>query len=172
MTFAATRLIGRLRRTSAQRLDAAAEAWRARTGRERVLIAVMALVLAAAGTYGIVVDPALHARASVRADIAALDRALAESRNAEAQSISEAGVSEPAAVRLNALAAQAGLEIARLETNGARHAVSLNDAPFTAVAGWIADLEQAPGLTVVELSAERRPTPGVVSADIEIEGRS
>ena len=151
--------------------DAATAIWSARAGRERVLLIVMGVVLTAATLQICVIQPALEARSRLKAEIAELDEALARTRGLSALSESEPVSSQPAAMRLNQLAADQELDIARLQTEGSRHTVTLADAPFSTVSDWLAAVEKAPGLSITALQLERRPTPGLVSTRAEIEGQ-
>lgn len=163
--------LARLRSGASPLLDQAKTAWDGRSGREQALLAAMAVCLVLAGAYTLAVAPALQSRADIRADIARLDHALAQTRGAEPVAAPGAADARPASVRLTTLAADEGLSILRLEETGARRTIVLEDAPFEVVARWIVGIERAPDLTVVGLSVERRPTPGLVSTRIEIEGR-
>ncbi|MEQ8435359.1 MAG: type II secretion system protein GspM [Oceanicaulis sp.] len=151
-------------------LERARAQWRGRSGREQGLIALMAACLAAAALHLLVLTPTLQARAGLRADIGRLDAALAVARGAAPVEARGAPDSRPAAVRLNLLAAEHGLAIARLEDDGVSQTLVLEDAPFDAVALWVAAVESTPDLSVTQLSLERRPTPGLVATRAEIEG--
>lgn len=164
------RPIERLAVTMAPWLERVRGQWRGRSGRERGLIVLMALCLAAAALHLLVLAPTLQARAGLHADIGRLDAALAVARSAAPVEARAQPDRRPAAVRLNLLAAEHGLAIARLEDDGASQTLVLEDAPFEAVARWIAAVERTPDLSATQLSLERRPTPGLVSTRAEIEG--
>lgn len=64
----------------------------------------------------------------------------------------------------NASALAAGLKLQRFEPEGERRVrVTLENAVFTDVMGWIVDLEQRNGVTVESFSADGQPQPGIVN---------
>lgn len=162
--------LARLSAAAAPWLERAHSQWRGRSGREQGLIVLMALCLAAAALHLLVLAPTLQARAGLRAEIGQLDAALAVARGVALVEARAAPDSRPAAVRLNLLAAEHGLAIARLEDDGMSQTLVLEDAPFEAVARWVVAVERTPDLSVTQLSLERRPTPGLVATRAGIEG--
>lgn len=138
-----------------------------RTRRERLLLAVMAVLLGAALVwYGIVTpvqtwrdsaaerrDAAAVALASVEADIARIEGAREPGRGAGGEPI------EPLLLRT---AEQAGLTMARRqpESDGS-YTVWLEAAPPEAAFGWIATLEAAHGVTVTNLTALKSAAGGL-----------
>lgn len=70
----------------------------------------------------------------------------------------------PIATRVTSSAEDAGLSLRRLEPEGDRLRVSLEDSEFNGVVAWISRLEADEGLILVSAEIERRIEPGVVSA--------
>ena len=61
------------------------------------------------------------------------------------------------------------LTIRRLEPEGPRVRVVLEDAPFDAVILWLDAVQRDQGLRVSEIEITRRPAPGVVNAVLALE---
>ncbi len=151
---------------------AAGRWWGDRTTRERWLIGVMLAVAAIVGVERLVWHPLLLARQTALIDIARYDRIAAQLRAAGPD------VARIAAARSGSLssvvterAAKAGLTIARIEPQGADVVVSLDGVGFDALADWLAALDRDAGVTVVDLKADRRPDPGVVTAQVTLTER-
>ena len=151
----------------------AAAAWfDERSRRERALLGVLAVVLTLALLVQLVWRPLIVARDTARADIARYDRIAAQLRAAGPD------VARVAAARTGTLstvvterAAKAGLTIARIEPQGNQVAVSLDSVGFDAVVDWLAALDRDAGVIVVDLKVERRPDPGVVTAQVTLAER-
>lgn len=158
-------------RRAAARL-AVARWWRDRTSRERWLLAGLGAVALAAGLDVLVWHPLVAARQAAQAEIARDDRIAAELRIAGPE------VARIAAARRGSLAtvvtdraARAGLTIARLEPQGASVAVGLDGVAFDALIDWLAALDHDAGVVVVDLKVDRRPDPGLVTAQVTLAER-
>lgn len=62
-----------------------------------------------------------------------------------------------------------GLTINRLQPEGGRVRVTLEDAPFDAVLLWVEALQRDHALRPIDLTLTRRPTPGVVATNLMVE---
>ena len=125
--------------------------------------------MAAAGWAG-VVRPALDLRAAsltrisqVETVSAALDRLPATFAAAPAAEL------PPLRTRVTDAARSAGLDIRRLDPQGAAISVTLDDVPFAALVGWLDRLTTTARVRVLSAEIGRRPTPGVVTARLVLE---
>lgn len=75
----------------------------------------------------------------------------------------------PLAARVTETAAPFGLPLRRLEPEGRRIRVTIDEADFITVLTWIAEMESSASLRLTGLEADRRPAPGVVSVRLVLE---
>jgi general secretion pathway protein M len=137
--------------------------WNDRSPRERVLLAIMAALLAALLLWLGVLRPLAAARAQ-----AGLDASAAAARRAEAQALVAAIRARPAATgaavldTLGRRLAEAGLEATRLEAQGPGQA-ELEIAAINGrlLLGWASGLEARDGLVVEQFEASRNPDQSV-----------
>lgn len=141
------------------------------SARERaLLLLVLPLVLLLAGwRFGWVPLEAL--RESREAEIATW-RLVAEAASAastgpgpEAAPVDAA----PFAARVTSSAEAAGLSLSRLEPEGDRLRVTVEEAPFAQVVLWISDLEAEQGVLLAAIEMDRRTAPAAVSARLLLE---
>jgi general secretion pathway protein M len=151
---------------------AATQWWNDRTSRERWLLGILAAVAIVVGLDRLVWHPLDAARTAALAEIARDDRIAVQLR------VAGPDVARIAAARTGTLstlvtdrAAKAGLTIARIEPQGANVAVSLDGVGFDALIDWLAALDRDAGVTVVDLKVDRRPDPGVVTAQVTLTER-
>lgn len=156
---------GALRR----RLDEAGVWFRARSPRERILICAMAVLLVGYGLFEFVWRPVSAIREDAAAEIVRLERAMAALRavdpGAEAGPASP-GSGLPPSTAVTRSAATLGLGIRRLEPDGGGLRVSLDEASADVILAWLALLETDHGLRVATIRMDRRPAPGLVTAEI------
>ncbi len=147
-----------------------AQRWLAqRTVRERRLLAALAAVVAAALLWALVWQPLARAHAKAAADIHAYDALIAQLRVAGPDVARVAATRRvSAATVINDSASRTGLTIRRLEPQGARTEVTLEEVPFDKLTEWLAGLERDAGLTVAAIKIERRPAPGVVTVQLTL----
>ena len=146
--------------------------WGDRSARERWLLGVLSLVLLTAGLDRLVWHPLAAAKAASIAEIDRDDRIAAQLR------VAGPDVARIAAARNGTLstlvterAARAGLTVARIEPQGANVAVSLEGVGFDPLVDWLVALDRDAGVGVVDLKVERRPDPGVVTAQVTLTER-
>ena len=158
------------------RLDPAIAWWEGRTRRERILLGVMAALLAAViAWYGVIAPigawkaDAAQRRAEAASDLQSVEADIAR-LNAAATG-APVGAGEPIEPLLIRTAEAAGLTIDRqqAEADGAQTAW-LQAVPAPAVFGWIAQLEQAHGVAVSSLTALKSPTGS--GLDVQVSFRS
>lgn len=137
--------------------------WNDRSPRERVLLAIMAALLAALLLWLGVLRPLAAAR-----EQASRDASAAAERHAQAQSLVAAIRARPAASgasvldMLNRRLAEAGLQAARLEAEGPGQAVvEIAAVNGRLLLGWASGLEARDGLVIEELEATRNPDQSV-----------
>ena len=140
-----------------------------RSVRERWLIGLFALVLVAVGFERGVWHPLALARQEALIEIARDDRIAAQLRVAgpDVARIAAARSGTLSAI-VTARAAKAGLAIARIEPQGDTVTVSLDGVAFDALVDWLAALDHDAGIGIVDLKVDRRPDPGVVSAQVTL----
>lgn len=139
--------------------------WRARSLRERALLAAAALLLALAAVHGSLLRPLLDARAEARARIAEYERSLALLAAAPPPEAAPA-LEGSATALLTESAAEFGLTILRIEPDGAGAGLVLADAPFADLIEWIGAVERQTGLRLTRAQLDRRPEPGIVGANL------
>lgn len=137
--------------------------WAQRSGRERLLIGLMLVLLAGLIFWLLIVRPLGALRDNANAEASA-----AAARLAEAQALVAAIKARPAANpapvidTLGRRLAEAGLQPTRLEAQGPGQAV-LEVAAINGrlLIGWAAALEQRDGLVIEQLEASRNPDQSV-----------
>lgn len=144
--------------------------WEARNRRERLLLLVL---LAVAGVWLIsaaVWQPLQSARLRLGDQIARQDRALSvlQSQPISAEPLTEPDDRPLANVITDSVAAFQ-LTIRRLEPEGPRVRVVLEDAAFDAVILWLDAVQRDKGLRVSMIEMSRRPAPGVVNVELALE---
>ena len=145
--------------------------WARRSPRERWLLVGLAAVAALYGVIVGVAQPLLAGRAAALAAIAEHDRALAAlaALPAEAETAPSRSAALPVAGVLTQTAPDFDLAIRRIEPEGAGARLVLDDAEFAGVLLWIEELERDHGLRLTAIEMDRRPEPGVVSAQMSFE---
>lgn len=138
--------------------------------REQVMVIGAAALLLGAVGYSGIWQPTTEAR---RADLAAIndiDIAMMQVRAApETLRQPTASRTQPLAAVIAETAPRFALAVQRIdpEADGAR--VTLDEADFAALLLWIAALETDHAVLVTAARIERRPAPGLVSAEITLE---
>ncbi|WP_439150290.1 type II secretion system protein GspM [Sulfitobacter sp.] len=135
-----------------------------------VLIALPLVTLFAGYQYGWV--PLSEARMAARAEIRGyqtLIAAVENQGNQPAQLGSVPVITTPLATRITDSANLAGVLVRRLEPEGAMVRVSLDDAPYDTVIGWIAAMETDAAIALVALEMDRKTAPGIVAARLTLE---
>ena len=144
--------------------------WEARVPRERWLLSVLMVVLGIWLIFAAVWQPLQSARLRLGDQISRQDRALSvlQSQPAavETETVSD---DRPLANVITDSVAAFQLTIRRLEPEGPRVRVVLEDAPFDAVILWLDAVQRDRGLRVSEIEITRRPAPGVVNAVLALE---
>lgn len=137
--------------------------WNDRSPRERVLLAIMAALLALLLIWLLVLRPLAAAR-----EQAGLDASAAAARRAEATKLIAAIRARPAADgapvldTLSRRLAEAGLQPSRLEAQGPGQAVvEIAAVNGRLLLGWASGLEARDGLVIDQLEATRNPDQSV-----------
>ena len=139
--------------------------WGRRSGRERVLLAVMASGLAAYLLFVGAARPLHAARGEALATIARHEAVLARLA-ALPEGIAPVASGEP----VTAIVTESGydLTIRRIEAEGEGARLEIEDAGFPELVLWIEELERAHGLRLITIEIERRPEPGLVGARLTL----
>ncbi len=164
-------LLGRARRL------APSAAWRAkvqawfglRTPRERMLVAGAAVMLLVVGLFFGVWQPLSAMRAAALADISRYATMTARLQGVGPEAFATNASRVAPATLITQSAGSLGLTIRRLEPEGSRIRIALEEADFDQVIVWLDTLESDHSLRVVSLEMDRRPAPGVVSARVVLE---
>ena len=143
------------------------------SGRERTLVlALLPLSVIAMGYLGLW-QPVQAARAAYRVDIGAYAQLSATVAAMQAQPAlprtATAGEGLPLSTRITQSAEAAGLQLRRLEPEGDRIAVTLDNAAYASVILWLSDLEVGQSVLLVQIDLDRRVAPGTVSARLLLE---
>lgn len=140
-----------------------------RSPRERWLIAGLGLVALAYVVIQLIWLPMAEARAEARRDIALYERLQMRLAASDTLATPPAGRSTSPAAAVTASAEARGLSIRRLEPEGTRLRIDLQDVAYDSLILWIDDLADTHGLGVVSAEIERRPAPGMVAAQLTVE---
>lgn len=144
--------------------------WADRTPRERWLLTGAGVALSVWVLVALIWQPMQDRREAASRQIALYDRALVALQSGDAPVAPTAPVDTRA---LNAIVTEAaggfGLTIRRLEPEGERIRVTVDDAAFQTVILWLEALARDSGLRATELNLSRRPAPGVVNATLLLE---
>ena len=145
--------------------------WEARAWRERLLLALLMVVIATWLAFAVILQPLHVAHGRLGDEIARYERALSV---LQSQPVVTAPVSAPDDRPLNIVitetAAAFQLTIRRLEPDGARIRVVLDEAPFDAVVLWLEAAQRDQGLRVTELEMTRRPAPASLMLPSHLKG--
>lgn len=145
--------------------------WDGRTPRERRMLAVMAVLLAAMFVWLAVIRPALtwraeaaHQRTIAEADLAAVHAGLGqlEPKPAGASATTDAGGLEPLVIQT---AGAAGLTITTGMDPSGRLGFRVASGSSAAIFGWLAGLQTAHGVEVVSLGVVEN-----TDATLQVEG--
>ena len=137
--------------------------------RERTLILVAGAAAILAAGYAFWWEPQAQERARARLEIERMDR-----MSARLEAVGEAGMPAlpPAPRNLTAIIAETArardIAIRRLEPEGELARLTLQEAEFDALMGWLSELETDHAVQIAAIEIERRPEPGVVLARITL----
>ena len=139
------------------------------SGRERVLLLLVlpAVLLLVGFRFGW--EPLRDLRVAREIEIANYRLVTQAAAQARTQAPAAEPDSTPFAARVTQGAEAAGLELRRIEPEGERLRVAVEDAPFAQVLLWIADLEAERRVTLAAIELDRRIAPGTVSARLLLE---
>ena len=139
------------------------------TARERWLLVLGGVAVLFWIAFTLVWQPIQARREALGGQIAFYERAIAALQAAPVPTT--VAPSDPRS--LNAIVADASrqfdLSILRLEPEGNRIRVTLEDAAFPSVILWLKAMQQDSGLRASELDMTRRPAPGIVNATLVLE---
>ncbi|QDA36476.1 type II secretion system protein M [Paracoccus liaowanqingii] len=141
-----------------------------RTPRERWLLGIGAAVLLVWVAVTLIWQPVQSRRHAASQQIALYDRALVA---LQMGSVPAAPAGPVDARALNAIVTEAAsgfdLTIRRLEPEGERIRVTVDDAAFQTLVLWLEAMARDSALRATELDLSRRPAPGVVNATMVLE---
>jgi general secretion pathway protein M len=138
-----------------------------RTPREKMLLAVLVAILTLWLAVTLGLAPLLAARRDMAARIPRIERALEMVHQAPVPE--EAADPRPLAALVTDGAATLGLSISRLQPQGNKVDLTLEDAAFETVLLWIEAMERDGGLRLSDLALTRRAAPGIVGAALTVE---
>ncbi|MGR3467242.1 MAG: type II secretion system protein GspM [Shimia sp.] len=139
--------------------------------RERLLVFAVLPVALLVALYQFAWLPLADLRAEHSARIADYRTVTVAAATMDSAPVVQAAPADPRplATRITATAQAAGLPLRRLEPEGPRIRVLVEDAPFADLIAWIAEMETGAGLRLVSLEVDRRAAPGTVSARLILE---
>lgn len=145
---------------------ALAQRWQGMSGRERRLVAVAAVVLTVGLVWGLLVDPALNARARLSKELPELRTQLGQidTLAAEAKRLGGVGGARiaPGQVReeLERSVGAAGLRgnLSKVQVEGSRIDMQFDDVPFGTWLGWLDGVQRTLRLRVAQVSVSRMGT--------------
>ncbi|MGL5011221.1 MAG: type II secretion system protein GspM, partial [Paracoccaceae bacterium] len=144
--------------------------WAARTARERVLLACLAVVCLGYALIVGVWQPLQRQRDGMSSDIARYMRTAEALSAAAAQGVAfvTPASDAPLPAVITDTAAGYQLVIRRLQPTANAAEITLEDAGFEAVMLWLEALERDHGLRVMTLTMTRRPEPGLVATVLTV----
>lgn len=148
---------------------AARDMWQARSSREQILLAVLAMLALAALLLVAVVRPLETARARAAADIRTYDMLAMRLRAARPGLAADMRRGPPAQI-VSQTAAASGLTVQRVEPENGKLRVVFADAPFEAVLRWVSEIERTSALRIGEAQIERSAQGNGVSAQFLLAG--
>ena len=141
--------------------------WDARPEREQRLLAILGAIAAIALLIVLVVRPLQAARARALADIRTYETLSAGLRAAGPDIGRRAALGRGSlSTAVTGSAATAGLTIQRLEPEGGRTRVVIENASYDSIVAWLSELERSGGVRIAEVKLDRRPTAGMVGAQL------
>ena len=142
--------------------------WDTLSRRERILVGTMSTLLAAVVLIYGVIKPLQAARADAVADIRTYETLSARIRAAGTLTAARPARRQGPPVQVATSSASSfGLVVAP-ETIPGGVRVALADASYDTLMAWLADLSASSDLRVRRLSIQRRPSPGRVSASMDL----
>lgn len=141
-----------------------------RTPRERWLLGLSGVVLLIWVAVTLVWQPIQTQRQASARQAALYDRAIVTLQS-DAVPMAVAAPTDNRALNVIVTDAAGGfdLTIRRLEPEGNRIRVTVDEAAFQTVILWLEALQRDAGLRAVEVDLSRRPAPGVVNATLLLE---
>lgn len=141
-----------------------------RDRREQFLMAIGGAVVLGYLAIVVVWQPLSAMRANALADIAKYEAITARIAAADPTLASATGSAPnmPVATLITDSATAVGLIIRRLEPEGERTRIELEEADFSVLIDWLALLDNNHSLRVTTIELDRKPSPGVVSARISV----
>ncbi len=154
--------------------------WEGLEMRERRVALLAALALLLAGLFVLVIEPGLERRNALEGQLQSLtdEQAWLEAQAPIVRMRSQADGATPAArsggsplgvVDVSARAAGLGSALRRVRPLESAVEAELQGAPYAALMGWLATLEDQHRLQVINLSIDRGDEPGRVNAQLRIE---
>ena len=146
-------------------------AWFAgRERRERLLILAGGIAVIGYVGFALVLRPLAAMRETAITDIAKYEAVTARitAAGTDLSLASLPSAAQPDATVITQSATLVGLAIRRLEPEGERTRIEVEDADFGILIDWIARLEAEHSLHVATIEIDRRPLPGVVSARLSV----
>lgn len=138
--------------------------------RERHLIISGGLLLATSAFWIFLIAPAVVTKAESFAAIRKAD-AIADLLATATSKPAPTTRRQPLRNVLTQRAKNAGLSVRQLDPSGATLSVALDDAPYAAVVGWMAELTEKDRLRISSVEMGRRTAAGLVSTRITVEAR-
>ena len=135
---------------------------------QALLLVALQIVLTFAG-YRFGWQPLKDLRAARQAEIAGYRFVAQAAAGATARPVAFEEEDAPFAARVTQSAESAGLSLRRLEPEGDRLRVAIEDEHFAKLVLWIADLEAEQDVTLAAIEIDRRLAPGTVSARLLLE---
>lgn len=141
------------------------------TSREKALTISATAAIGAIGLLQLVILPALTSRQESLAHLTKFETmsAILDALPTQQPDNTQTAL-PPLRERVTDTARRAGLEIRRLDPQGAQAlSVFMDDVPFAAVIGWLDQLTGAAQARVLSAEIGRSPEPGIVSARFLLE---
>ena len=148
-------------------LDAAAAWYASRSRREQILLAGLAVLLAGAVLWLLILRPLLDARAASVARIAAYEEVMVRVRTAGPPGPMVAGLDGPLETAIPTQAATFGV-VPTVAMDGEAATVTVSEGRYDSLIPWLSALE-ASGAILSSVELQRGSQPGAVNATLRVE---
>lgn len=140
------------------------------TPREITLVVATFAAVVVAAIWSFVIAPAIETRADSFATLRKIDGVWTIFDQLPTTfDVQTPRAAQPLRERVTTSAQATGIDIRRIDPQGAALSISLDAIAFTTLLGWVESLTINSGVRIFSAEIGRRPEPGIVSARIVLE---
>ncbi|MGL4322096.1 MAG: type II secretion system protein GspM [Paracoccaceae bacterium] len=144
--------------------------WTERTAREKLLLGLLLVTIGLYAAFTAIWQPLQQQRSALLSDIARYDRVATMLNTLSTTGLAPAPATSdmPLPTLITTSADSYQLSISRILPTESVVDITLAEAPFDIVIGWVQALEQDHGLRIQALTMTRKPEPGLVATTLII----